>query len=264
MKNTVLGLIAILIIAGVGWWFYQQGNTSQAITTFEECEAAGHPVMESYPRQCLTPDGRTLIEEVAATPLTDGNYLADVEASTLTWQGGKTFIPGYIDRGSISLERGVIGVAGGMVATGTVIVDMTSISASETSNDNGALTQLEEHLKSDDFFGVETYPTAVFSLSGIEAASGANQYLLTGNLTIRDVTKPITIPATISQSGETLTVIGQATVDRSEFGVEFGSASLLQGLAEKAVIDDEFTLNFTLRAERAIPVEPDGGTGATE
>ena len=74
MKNTVLGLIAILIIAGAGWWFYQQSG-EPTITTFEECAAAGQPVMESYPRQCLTPDGQNLVEEIAATTIADGTYI---------------------------------------------------------------------------------------------------------------------------------------------------------------------------------------------
>ncbi|NOZ76363.1 MAG: hypothetical protein GXO65_01500 [Euryarchaeota archaeon] len=34
------------------------------ITSFQECVQAGYPVMESYPRQCRTPDGRTFVEEV--------------------------------------------------------------------------------------------------------------------------------------------------------------------------------------------------------
>lgn len=248
MKNTVLGLIAILIIAGAGWWFYQQGG-EPTITTFTECAAAGHPVMESYPRQCLTPDGRTLVEEVAtSTPLIDGAYQINVETSTLNWEGGKTFIPGYTDRGGIKLASGQIGIVDGQPATGQVVVDMTSITASETSNESGALSRLVEHLKSDDFFAVATYPTATFSLTGVTAGTGVNQFILTGNLTVRGVTEPIQIPAIITQQNDTVSLVGEATVNRALYGVEFGSDSLLTGLADSAIIDDEFKLIFSLQA----------------
>jgi len=262
MKNTVLGLIAILIIAGAGWWFYQQGG-EQAITTFEECAAAGHPVMESYPRQCLTPDGRTLVEEIATTPIADGTYVVDPVASTLTWQAGKTLVPGYVDSGTIEIASGQVVITGGAASAGEVVIDMTSLKPGKTSNTQGTLTRLEEHLKSDDFFAVATYPTATFTLTSVTAEAGANRYTLVGNLTIRGVTESIQIPATIAQQGDTLTVIGEAVVDRTRYGVKFGSDSLLTGLADNAIIDDEFILAFSLQADRVMPVEPDGGTGAS-
>ena len=45
-----------------------QMNPRQVVTNFEECAAAGNPVMESYPRQCRTPDGRVFVEEIAQQP----------------------------------------------------------------------------------------------------------------------------------------------------------------------------------------------------
>ncbi|NJK77742.1 MAG: hypothetical protein HC944_01515 [Nanoarchaeota archaeon] len=40
-------------------------NTAElAITSFEECESAGNPIMESYPRQCRTPDGENFVEHI--------------------------------------------------------------------------------------------------------------------------------------------------------------------------------------------------------
>lgn len=56
---------ATLIIAIGGYFlFAQKINNRVAITTFEECAQAGNPVMESYPRQCRTADGKTFTEEV--------------------------------------------------------------------------------------------------------------------------------------------------------------------------------------------------------
>lgn len=51
-------LLVVLLVAGCA--------QDVPITTFEECVAAGHPVMESYPRQCAVPGGQTFVEELDA------------------------------------------------------------------------------------------------------------------------------------------------------------------------------------------------------
>jgi len=61
--NTVVIIGAAIILAAgtVGYIGYKDGTlkaTSKEITTFEECAAAGYPIMESYPEQCRTPDGK--------------------------------------------------------------------------------------------------------------------------------------------------------------------------------------------------------------
>lgn len=63
MKRVVLIIFIILgvVAAGVGAWFiYQQiFKPSNSINSYAECVAAGYPVLELYPEQCRTPDGRT-------------------------------------------------------------------------------------------------------------------------------------------------------------------------------------------------------------
>jgi hypothetical protein len=70
---TILGIItALILVAGIVL-VVVPGKEAQApalqITSFEECEAAGYPVMESYPRQCRTPEGALFVEEIE-TPTT--------------------------------------------------------------------------------------------------------------------------------------------------------------------------------------------------
>jgi len=75
----VASIIAILVaLALVFWGFKQLSGTEDdngdlindgfGIASFEECVAAGYPVMESYPRQCRTPDGTTFIEGGGVEP----------------------------------------------------------------------------------------------------------------------------------------------------------------------------------------------------
>ena len=79
-KNIVLaiaGMIIILVLATTAYVIYRQQNTPEPdpipvaeITNFDECVAAGNPVMESYPRQCRA-GGRTFVEAIAAPDLSD-------------------------------------------------------------------------------------------------------------------------------------------------------------------------------------------------
>ncbi|KKW20100.1 MAG: hypothetical protein UY63_C0001G0005 [Parcubacteria group bacterium GW2011_GWA2_51_10] len=70
VKTSTLIIIAI-ILAALAWLLLQIPRTAQApsanttanIKNFDECAAAGYPIMESYPEQCRTPDGRTFVNE---------------------------------------------------------------------------------------------------------------------------------------------------------------------------------------------------------
>lgn len=66
-KGSILDLIIIAALVGAVVWFVfpsGQGGEAPNVLSFEDCEKAGYPVMESYPRQCRTPDGRTYAEEI--------------------------------------------------------------------------------------------------------------------------------------------------------------------------------------------------------
>lgn len=63
-KIIVVAALGILI-AGVGtWFFFSAPKTYSGITSYEECVAAGYPVLETYPEQCKIPDGRTFTHKI--------------------------------------------------------------------------------------------------------------------------------------------------------------------------------------------------------
>lgn len=66
---AVLAVIALVLIQVAPRVSMPQTN----IATFEECAAAGNPVMESYPRQCRTTDGRIFVEEISNEPIQNPN-----------------------------------------------------------------------------------------------------------------------------------------------------------------------------------------------
>jgi len=66
-KRSVWLVGAIIILTGIGMYLafgQEKISISSKITNFAECERAGFPIGESYPRQCWTPDGRHFVEEI--------------------------------------------------------------------------------------------------------------------------------------------------------------------------------------------------------
>lgn len=102
--------------------------------------------------------------------------------------------------------------------------------------------KLTEHLKSDDFFSVEKFPTAKFETTKIEAKPSDNgTHEITGNMTIRDQTKTITIPAKVEVSDSGVKAQSEFTLKRFDFGIEY------KGKADDLIKDDvlmKLTLNF--------------------
>lgn len=63
-KNILIPLVVLVVAAGAWLFFKAPAQKYAAITNFEQCAAAGFPIMESYPEQCKTPDGRTFVRQI--------------------------------------------------------------------------------------------------------------------------------------------------------------------------------------------------------
>jgi polyisoprenoid-binding protein YceI len=113
--------------------------------------------------------------------------------------------------GGFKKFEGKISVAGGAVSAATVKIDTTSIWS-----DNDRLTG---HLKSPDFFDVQKFPTATFTVVSVTA--GEKEKTVTGNLELHGVTKSITFPADIQISDDTVTVKAEFAINRRDFGINY-------------------------------------------
>lgn len=180
--------------------------------------------------------------EVGSKALTDGNYKVDTESSQVMWQGSKPLVTNYFDQGTIKISGGELKVAGGAISGGTFTIDMNSITASKTGKGSGE-DGLSKHLKSADFFDVAVHPTSTFTVTNV---NGNN---ITGDLTIKGVTKSITFPATISESGSKVTAIAKIEINRAEFNVRYGSGTFFENLGNN-LISDTFDVDLNLVVER--------------
>lgn len=174
------------------------------------------------------------------SPVKPVAYTVDPAKSTITWLGKK--VTGS-HNGTISLKSGSLNVDGKKVTGGTFVIDMTSIKDADGS------AKLEGHLKADDFFGSEKFPTATFVITKV-TGSGAD-VTVAGNLTIKGITKPLSFPATVSLNadGTATALAGKILVDRTKYDIRYGSKSFFDSIGDKA-IDDNFEIGVKLTAKK--------------
>lgn len=167
-------------------------------------------------------------------------YKADPAASEITWVGYK--VTGK-HNGVISLKDGGLEFDGDKLVGGGFTIDMTSIKVTDLKGNSAG--KLEGHLKSDDFFGVNNHPTAKFEITKVAARDANGGYKVTGNLTIKNITKEIKFNANVSAADNGKMAVADIKVDRSEFDVKYGSGSFFDNLGDKTIYD-EFDLTVKL------------------
>jgi len=164
------------------------------------------------------------------------NYTVNTDKSVLRWTGKKI---GKSHVGRISLKEGTFSIKGEKITSGKFIIDMKTI-VNDDLTDPDMKAKLIGHLSSDDFFGVEQFPTATLILkSGSQISK--DEATVTADLTIKGVTNPVTF--TVKRMGD----VFQSAVkfDRSKFNVRYGSGTFFGNLGDNA-IEDEITLDVTL------------------
>lgn len=188
-----------------------------------------------------------------SAPKTDANavavYKLQPQLSTLGWDG-KAVTHGH--NGTIQFTGGDLQVRNNVVVGGTATVDMKTIKATDiTDADNQA--KFVGHMSSDDFFGAGTYPTSTFKIVSVTpiagAAAPANNANIAGDMTIKGVTQRVTFPAKVGVKNGVAAATGKLTIDRTKFGLKYGSKSFFDSIGDKA-INDEFTLDFNVIAKQ--------------
>jgi polyisoprenoid-binding protein YceI len=108
---------------------------------------------------------------------------------------------------------------------------MTTINTTDLKGDSKG--KLDGHLHSDDFFATATNPTSSLVFTAVEA-SGKNSYNVTGDLTIKGITKPVSFNVSVYGSKATATL----KVDRAKYNVKYGSGSFFDNLGDKTIYDE--------------------------
>ncbi len=159
-------------------------------------------------------------------------YRLDPAASTLTWTGhaeAGTWAP----QGTIRLREGRVVAEGQTVRAARVVVEMATLTHEQA--------PLAEHLRNADFFDTGKFPTAVFELTKFKSGQA------TGTLTIKGVTRPVAFPVAVVAVPGGLRLRGTATLDRTQFGINYNSTAFFQNLGSYAIRND-FQVAFDVLA----------------
>jgi len=177
------------------------------------------------------------------------NYTVDVAQSNIVWKGTKLVGGGH--EGTLKLTEGDLILTDGKIVAGKFTIDMASLTNTDLEGEGKG--KLEGHLKSDDFFDVANHPTASFEVASIQAVEGTEgvTHEITGNLTMKGTARSITIPASVQiTDGSIMATTPDFVINRTEWGVQYGSGTAFTDLAKDNIINDNVGLQLTLVAKK--------------
>jgi polyisoprenoid-binding protein YceI len=165
------------------------------------------------------------------------------ESSNVNWTGKKIL---GLHTGSIQIKSGFLSFENDDIIDGEIEIDMTSIVITDI-NDKAIYRAFIDHLNNDDFFSVSQFKTA--SLKIKNGFREDIRYIISGNLTIKEITHPIKFTASVEIFTDFLHALGEITIDRTLYNIRYGSGKFLPNLGDK-LIYDEFVLQFKLVGQR--------------
>ena len=168
------------------------------------------------------------VASATTEPIEGEKKVVNAEKSKVTWKAYKV-TGGH--KGTVKLKEGALIFDNEKLTGGEFVVDMTSLVTTDDLGDMKA--KLEGHLKSDDFFSVDKHQTSKLVFTKAEAFNN-NSYTVTGNLTIKGITKPITFVVSVYGNKATATM----KVDRTNYDIKFRSGNFFENLGDKTIYDD--------------------------
>jgi polyisoprenoid-binding protein YceI len=163
-------------------------------------------------KKAETAEESTEVQAVKGTPLA-----VNTELSQVIWNGKK--VSGQ-HHGTIQIKSGTLNVEGTNIVGGEFVIDMNTIINQDMEGEYKE--KLEGHLKSADFFDVTTYPEAKFVVTSVSEGTAPGQIVVSGNLTIKDITKNITFDATVVNANETAAQVNaDFNIAREDWGVNY-------------------------------------------
>ena len=174
------------------------------------------------------------------TPET-GTYSLLINDSELSWIG--TELSTKTHTGTIDFTDGTIVVDSDNTISGNVKINMSTINVTDLQGRSKEM--LERHLRSSDFFEVESYSEAKFSFISKSFDKLSNQISFVGDLTIKGITNPISFNATLLETSPFLKAKAVLSFDRSKYNVRFRSGNFFENLGDKLILD-EIDVNIRL------------------
>lgn len=159
--------------------------------------------------------------------------------SNIEWVGKK--VTGE-HNGTIDIKKGSVTLNGDKITAGNFIIDTTSIKILDIT-DPTTNAQFLGHLISDDFFSTERYKEASVVITAV------NDNHIDAELTIKDITHPISFDIVSHLNGDTFTATAKLLVDRTKYGMIFRSGSFFHNLGDNLIYNNfELNVNITCQS----------------
>ena len=238
MNKYIAFFIVTIIVVGVGL-FYFRNDSSENVAVVEDIKTEEGNMVTEYEEELVEQD-----ESIIINSIDDANYILDAEASTLGWEAAR--IVGSSHTGTVAFQDGSVVWRDDKFQKGAFIIDMTKIIESKNNE------RFLGHIRADDFFAVDLFPTATLEITDIkkEMETPPDEYIVVGDLTIRDKTSEISFAATINPREGGLDASATFSINRTQWGITYDSSSLFKQLGDKAIKDEiEFDLDLNFKAE---------------
>ena len=175
-----------------------------------------------------------------------GSYILLADSSKVAWLGTELTTKTHF--GSLRAESGNLKIDKDGEVAGKITIDMQSIIVEDLQGRSKEV--LENHLKSDDFFGTNNFPTASLEFRSSNRYDNDGDHIFNGNLTIKGITNEVEFSAKLIKQTPVLHAVGKLVFDRSKFNVRFRSGSFFDDLGDKLILDD-IEVDINLIAEPA-------------
>ena len=175
-------------------------------------------------------------------------FVIDAQSSEIIWTGtrvnGRHF-------GTIGISQGDVFVHEGSLVGGSAFIDMEQLVVLDIT-DPDRNRRLTSHLKSADFFHVDSFPMASFRFLLFEELEwpdeAGNNYKITGNLTIKEITHTIAFNALILKQEGQVQAMADFNLDRTLWDIRFRSGRFFENLGDN-LIHDHFNLKLNVLAK---------------
>lgn len=282
MRNILLLIQLILIVQGKNS-FYQTRYFMKTLNYFSFAILASFFIVSCAQKPQSDEAEVSEAQEVEEVSAAASSFSIDLAQSELMWNGFKPTGQHY---GTLGIDGGSIAVENGEVVGGNFTIDLNDIDVQDLEGEDR--DKLTGHLKSEDFFHVEQYPTAEFVITEVSAFDAAtasaegdenmavkvndeeiSEYKLenpthtvTGNLTMRDTTLSISFPARISMSEDQLKAEAKFNIDRTNWNVSYNDEGHPVRVAQDKFIYNTVNIGFDITATKGD--SPQASTPATE
>lgn len=207
---------------------------STAALLLASCGAGETPVEKEAPVE-------KKVEQVQKKPGMEHFYQVNPGESQIHWTAKKVTAD---HTGTIEMKTGKLSYNDGLIDKAKFIIDMKSIVCTDI-EDEGYNEKFIDHLFSDDFFSVNKYPFALYEIGASRRLKDGTVQAI-GQLKIKGKEVKQQMIMKLTPSGNKIRMEGEMEIDRTAFGIRYGSGKFFDNLGDK-MIDDTFTLKFDLQ-----------------